>query len=531
MIVRPRALALVIVMLLFALAWITSAQLSQRHIAAQLAGLGAADVPARRLIPATAPATAPSSQLPPLFGPGLMVIDDDGDGYGVGCSNGPDADDGDPQVSTPESALKKHGTIDKVLIARGYKVKHIYYVAPDGDDATGKVDDPQKPYRTFGKVPVSAGEAVLFRAGAYKAGRVVVADTLRGRTDAPILIAAYPGEKVVFDSDEACIELDACSNVIVDGFVLDNSDKDREGRGLRLVRCSNVTARNCEVLHHYWGIMGMQDLHNILIERCVVHDIPHEHGIYLGCRELANSDLTVRRCVIYHCAQQGLQHNGRVKNFRVEQCIIHSNGQAGLLLMQGAQDSTIAGNLIFNNSKQAIVIYNYDSTDPSIVPFDQTGNTFEGNIVWVGSEDWQKQYSTEQYPAVLFNDSTGSKKSSFDGNIFRHNVICTTSGAAFQFNQARFADTTIVQDNLLYRQDGGALLLAGQKALGLTELNQFAKGYSGNSTAGPGFVRARTADFATPEKFDFRCDADSLARKVLQAATMPTTAPTGQPSE
>jgi len=100
------------------------------------------------------------------------AIDADCDGFGVGSGyvNGPDADDINPSVNTTASVEALYGTITngsdvlanikRFLAARlagSYSsVVNIYFIAPNGSDSTGIVNDIAKPYATAQGV-VSAG--------------------------------------------------------------------------------------------------------------------------------------------------------------------------------------------------------------------------------------------------------------------------------------------------------------------------------------------------------------------------------------
>jgi len=99
---------------------------------------------------------APPPPPPPSDGPGIgqgatsaFHIDRDGDGYGVASPLGPDADDHDPAVNTLQDALAKYGTLNAFLHHLGYDPLRIFYISPAGNDATGTVDDIDKPYKTY----------------------------------------------------------------------------------------------------------------------------------------------------------------------------------------------------------------------------------------------------------------------------------------------------------------------------------------------------------------------------------------------
>src|SRR5438067_499250 len=87
------------------------------------------------------------------------MIDWDCDGYGPGSPRGPDADDNDPTVNTPQSWRAKHGfgptdtsvaTLKKFLAHLGYaNVMHIIFVDPArGNDSSCTLDNIAKPCAT-----------------------------------------------------------------------------------------------------------------------------------------------------------------------------------------------------------------------------------------------------------------------------------------------------------------------------------------------------------------------------------------------
>ena len=96
--------------------------------------------------------------------------------------NGPDADDINPSVNTTASVEALYGTITngsdvlvnlkRFLAARlagSYSsVVNIYFIAPNGSDSTGIVNDIAKPYATAQGVVsagLSAGDLVVYGGG------------------------------------------------------------------------------------------------------------------------------------------------------------------------------------------------------------------------------------------------------------------------------------------------------------------------------------------------------------------------------
>ncbi|MCL2701661.1 MAG: right-handed parallel beta-helix repeat-containing protein [Phycisphaerae bacterium] len=452
-------------------------------------------------------------------------IDRDGDGYGVGSPKGPDADDNDPNVNTYASALKKYGSDLAILTHRyGFSVQRIIYVAPNGNDATGVIGDASKPFASAARAVSLAkpGDAVIFRAGTYKpkGTHVIALNHLQGTKNAPIVIAGMPGERVILDTaggDGASIDVDSCGWVVIDNFLLDNTGKQGMGRGMNMKYSHDVLVTHTESRNHFWGVIAMQGLKNITWDNMVVHSNSGEHGMYIGARELPNSNITISNSVIYGNNWQGIQLNGRITNARIENNVVHSNGQVGIQFIQGVCKSLVSNNLIFNNGKQAIVLYMYDSSDPNIAPYNQTDNVFEYNTIWVGQNAPPGgEWSPNNYDAVLFNDSTAARKSSLAKNTFRNNVIVTSGGAAFKYTDAQWAGKTNVSNNLVFRTGGdSAVLKSGTQTLAANKLNNGLGGsWKNNVYADPLFANVKPIYSSTPEQFDFHVLATTPIKKL-----------------
>ncbi|MCE5280269.1 MAG: right-handed parallel beta-helix repeat-containing protein [Planctomycetaceae bacterium] len=456
---------------------------------------------------------APAEAGPPP-GAGSLYIDHDGDGYGPASPMGPDADDADALVNTPDTVKAKYGDdISPLLAKQGYRPRRIFYIAPAGRDATGQADAPAKPYATFAAVVGSlrAGDAVLFMGGTYKGKYPMVCQKVQGSDDQPIVVAAYPGQRVVIDAEGLALALGNCRNLVFDGLTL-TSSATSSSAGVSMHFCSRIVLRRIEACGHKWGIHGMQDLHEILIEDCVLHNNPVEHGVYLGCREAPNSRLTMRNCLSYRNGRHGFQHNGRVTELLLENNSFHTNALGGISFINGVSSSIVRDNLIFNNNKQGIVMYTYTDPNPQIVPYSQNGNLFERNTIWIGQRGWNGQYEPVDFPAVVFNDSTTAQTIQMSENIFRDNVIVTQRGPVFSFKQRRFAAVTGIENNTLFRIAGPAMCVESvPQTLAYAAIASLGNRVQGNVYEDPKFRDVSPSYFATPEKFDFSRGGGSVA--------------------
>lgn len=485
-------------------------------------------VAAEELTPSSAPAATSNPAQPVTLGKGrtnAMFIDDDGDGYGVASPLGPDADDSDPAVNTTAQALAKYGTVKDLLKHLGYQVKHIYYLSPTANDRGGLMDDMSKPYGTFAKVHrlVHPGDAVVYLQGTYKENIDVEWPSLKGTPKQPIIIMAMPGQKVTIDNAYGGIVVgEGSRDLVFDGFVIDNSDPDHYGRGVWGNDYSNVTFKNIESIHHSTGIESMQDLHDVSIEGCVIHDNPHTHGIYLGARDKPNSNITIKGNLVYRNGYHGIQHNGRVTNMVIEDNIIHSNSLGGISLLDGVSGSTIRGNLIFNNNRSGIIFYNYDEDPQARIgtkPFDMNDNLIEKNIIWIGATSPDGTGDPSEQASVLFSDDTAAQACSMRGNVIRKNVMVTQQGQAMKFADERFALSTKIEDNVIHRADGhGQIMSVGHLGKRYVDY-EWAAFVNYSSLVGPNtFEDPRFADVkvdyaAMPDRFDFRRLAEKIGDK------------------
>jgi hypothetical protein len=437
------------------------------------------------------------------YRPDAYCIDRDGDGYGVGCQAGDDADDSDPAVATASQALAAHGGLAVLLARRGYKVERIYYISPGGDDRTARPDDAARPYASFEALrrQLRGGEGVIYRAGKYDEPISLENPPLNAPDAKPIVIAAMPGERVVLDTIGNGVRLARSSNIVIDGLVLVNT-RTELGEGVSLNSVRNVLLRNMDISKHFRGVLGMQNLRNVVIENCLLHHNVGEHGVYLGCRDEPNSDLAIRGCVIFMNARNGVQHNGRVKNFRVQDNVIHSNTLAGVSMMQGACASAVINNLIFNNNKQGVVFYAYDSSDASVEAYDQCGNIVAGNTIWVGRQSWDGgRTDPRNYTAILLHDDTKRTVKMTD-NVFRSNVLVTCAGPAVTFSAKDMARTCAIEGNAIYRQSGPDNVVQVEgTAAAVAALEQW--GWRGNEFAALKFPDVDYAYSDKPEKFVF----------------------------
>jgi len=456
----------------------------------------------------------------PAKGPGCTtatMIDWDCDGYGPGSPLGPDADDQDPAVNTPATALAKYGSTEALLAHLGYHPQRRIYIATDGDDSHGQVDNEARPYRSWDRVGgmVKAGDAVIWRAGTYPDHPVLATS---GTEAKPILLMAYPGEKVILDQRQNGIEFVGKSNIVVDGLILQNTAGGL-GEGVFFGDpAANITLRNVEIRKRGRGILGMNGLSNILIEHSVFHDTTLEHCIYLGAREKPNVDITIRHNLIYGASYNGIQHNGRVTRMLVDSNIIHSNILSALSFTEGVSDSVVRDNLMFGNGRNCMVLFDYPGDHAqSIDPWDQKNIAFVNNTCWVGAKD---PAGADISQAAIDIDSGGFPVS-FDNLKFVNNIFVTQSYPIFRFVQGKFLKTATIRSNVLWDSGGEAYVNLNGADDDFTALDAGDDRKGGNVKRDPLFRAADTAWYNKPENYDFTPRGDSSAIGLALASEAP----------
>ena len=81
-----------------------------------------------------------------------------------------------------------------------------------------------------------------------------------------------------------------------------------------------------------YGISAFNGLQDVVIEESVFRENPNSHGIYLGSRGMASSNVWVRRNILYDNYNSGIQFNGRVTGLIIEANLIYHNKNSRISL-------------------------------------------------------------------------------------------------------------------------------------------------------------------------------------------------------
>lgn len=431
------------------------------------------------------------------------AIDKDGDGYGVNAPLGPDADDNDPAVNTYPSVLAKYGTIDAFIAHLGYAPKRIF---------TTNVDNTQ----------LQPGDMVLLPAGTYTGAYPYSLMDVHGTAEDPIIIMATPGELVRFAATSEGMTIWFSSHIIIDGLVFDGTLGGGYGYGIDMeVSDSDITFRNINEYSYTLGLKAMQGMTNITVEDSAFHDNTTSHGIYFGSRDMPNSDIFIRRNLLFDNCNNGFQHNGRVTNLVLEDNIIHSNRNSGISLLEGVCDSVFSGNLIYNNRNYAIVIKDYDDAPTSgILPYDQVNNQFTDNVIWVGRFGPDGSSAPTYQPAVQLMDQTAEEETVNMNVSFSHNIVVSYTGVIFQFTRAAQAAGSTITGNALYRRSGsGAVLQVEEPTFDWDGMAAYNPNFAGNNFVKPDFQSVSVWYWSQPGMFDFTLLSDPFSAPAAQPLT------------
>jgi hypothetical protein len=485
---------------------------------------------------------------PAVIGPGCTtatMIDWDCDGYGPGSPLGPDADDADPTVHSPDQMLAKWATLEKFLTAKGYNPKRIWYLSPSGSDSNCAANNDARPCRTFEAAynKSSAGDAIVARAGTYLANSTYSIG--RGTSAAhPDIIMAYPGEAAVFDHGRAGSNGFGgapLNYTIIDGLKIQNTPDVGNGIGINFSNPSvekGIVIRNCEIRDYYRGIWAIAAIQDALIEKNVIHDNPGEHNIYLGQNQDSGghaSKVVVRNNILYNAAWDNFHFNGVCDNCTLSGNIMYSanmapnGGAANAAFQEGWNHGLIENNVIFNSSAYGLLIHDYDDGQASIKPYNQNYNTIRNNtFIHTGRDASGQDLSTNSFTVVaIIKESRQSSPpvdlghNTYDNNIFVEAAKGggpTNAIVRYQRNQAgdpNWLATDTWRNNVFYAANGAAPLSIGIGAVPPTQtwtyFSSQAAVFTGNLQADPKLAAMGAEWFKAPQKFNLQLQTGSPA--------------------
>ncbi|MBV9213964.1 MAG: right-handed parallel beta-helix repeat-containing protein [Actinobacteria bacterium] len=296
--------------------------------------------------------------------------------------------------------------------------------APNGSDSgAGTADDPYASVQQLVD-SLQPGDTGCLRAGTYSED--VTINSGGSGDGSRVTLTSYPGERATVDG--RLYVTDAANYVTVENLNLNGRDAPTCASGTTCERLPSPTVNGDYVI--FSG-----------------DDVTNDHVAI--CFDLGN-------------ASYGRAEHDVIENNRIHDCgrIPSSNHDHGIYLT-AADDTTVTGNVIYNNADRGIQLYP-----------DAQRTTIEGNIIDGNGE------------GVIFSGAGGTVSSN---NIVEHNII---SNARLRYNvESYFPDGVgsgnVVRDNCLY---GGAEgdVVPGQ--LGFSATN--------NLVADPDYADAAAGDYS-----------------------------------
>ncbi len=280
-----------------------------------------------------------------------------------------------------------------------------FYVAPDGKaDAAGTADAPWDVVSALsGAHAIAPGSVVWLRGGTYQG---ILTCKLQGSDESPIIVRAYPGERVTFDSQAK--EAQSCSfyatgqNVWYWGIELTNTLPDAESRGGIEPKGGRQQKYVNMVLHDVGNssIGGREEVYGCLFNCIGVEGTNQCHPIYCQNNDPAHpfpaSDSII--CNSYAFGVHAYAAAGCLRGIFLEGNVWFGNGSAQS--KPGVKDNCLVGSQ--KNPPEGIVLkdnmgwakpptgrsvalgrYNDKNIDITLI-----GNTFVGDTQFTNV--WQK---------------------------------------------------------------------------------------------------------------------------------------------
>lgn len=353
-----------------------------------------------------------------------------------------------------------------------------YFVSNLGDDTNNTGLTTANPFLTLQHAAdqVTAGDTVFVANGTY------VGFDLRsqsGTSGNPIVFKAQ-GTNVLINQSGPIrndgINIEGVDYIIIDGFIV--NDMPGNGNGIRLVLSNFCEVRNtsCDNNAERGIFTGFTD--DVLIEHNICTNSIDEHGIYVS----NSSDRPIIRYnECYGNNGAGIHMNGDlstggdgiISDAKVYGNILHDNGGAAGINMDGLQSPMVYNNLIYDNhSSQGIAIFQGDG---AIVT---NGAKIYNNTIIVPSDGrWGiliasgGNINTEIYNNIIINNHA------WRGCI----AVENTSQLTCDFN--------VLNDKMSNVGDGSTITLAAWQALGFDANSLLVTGM------GTLFVNSATEDY------------------------------------
>lgn len=260
--------------------------------------------------------------------------------------------------------------------------------------------------------------------------------------------------------------------------------------------CSNLTIEDCEIaFDDYTAIYAGASTSNILIEDCVLHDVPTGTYTQAGVTSsYSHSDWTMRRVEVYSGRDTGNFYSAttsdrhalggqNLRNWLVEYCYIHDWAGDGILNYSGSAEGTDCSNVVIRynridnlnddddqNYHWGIVRNGTNSGDWATI---NAGWEVYGNVISNlglssgaairikgpgGSSDiWPKIYNNTIYDCRIGLSWIHIPNDPNSGFDFRNNIVCSpkTGGYHVYLESCSGTKTVVMANNCWYPDTSG----------------------------------------------------------------------------
>ncbi len=396
----------------------------------------------------------------PIVGKGctsLYVIDDDCDGYGVGSELGPDADDNDINVNTPDT-VNNAETLLKARFAivsgkaDGGIIKWLVIDPVNGTDtdpgsartskntlAEAVIDS----WVTFAGAVVknAAGTAIVYREGPDSGDYIcdvngTCGSLVDGTANNPVYVTIYPGEKITFyttHDDHPLVGGGNCATLksywtfdgIGGGLIFKGAKSTRTGNGFTTCYSDHFIIREVEISESGRGSHSHHCMTNLLFERNSVHSSTSEHLIYWGAGPVGFAlgtavgpidGIVFRENLLYSSVSHGLKINGIFYNITIDSNKFSLTGNANIDFDRGGSDILITNNIF--GDLRAIDFSDYGGygsymadIGAGFTNYPKNNILVENNTFYHGMYDPRFEYSGGLNPWPFINYTT-----QFDGS-------------------------------------------------------------------------------------------------------------------
>jgi hypothetical protein len=312
--------------------------------------------------------------------------------------------------------------------------------------------------------------------------------TTRGGTPAARITFLAEGDQVRITNRNGQtpdgINLEGARFVTIDGFITNEMPR----AGVRITHADGAVVRRVRADQNgAWGIFSSFS-NDVIIEYNVTSRSRKEHGIYFsnsGDRPVIRGNVAFgnRDCGIHMNGDKNAGGDGIITGAIVDSNTVYGNGTSGgsAINADGVQNSKFVNNVIYDNHKRGISLFQIDGKEPS------KDNVVAHNTIIMAADS--------RWGIIIKNGSTGNR-------VF-NNIVLHEKGAQGDLLTDEVSRAGLVCDNNLYT--GRFTTNDGDSTMDLAKWRAATGGDAHSALATPETL------FIDPAQGDFHLRAGSLA--------------------